>query len=79
MSKRTNILYKQVEDLVDMTKIYRQQRNALRDDYALLLAEAEDNFASCKAERDERLAKLNELRALEGLPPLTVTDIRSDG
>jgi hypothetical protein len=80
VSKRTDYLFGVCYDLSIKVRKARDARNNIRDNYAEILASAQGVLAALKDELDERLARLNQLRALETPPlgPLTLADFRPD-
>jgi len=72
MSKRTDYLMQQLRTLYASTREAQKQRNALRDDYVTLLAEAEATLAALRDERDEALVRLNALLLADGQEEITL-------
>jgi hypothetical protein len=76
MTTRTDLLLARVRALVAETRFAKRTRDNLVDNYAALLADAEETFSALKDERDEVLARLNARLVAEGLPELTIADFK---
>ncbi len=76
MSKRTELLKQHLRLAYVLTREARRLRNSLRDDYVVLLANAEADLAEYKAEQDDLLDRLNARLVAEGEPAITLDEFK---
>lgn len=76
MSKRTELLEQQLRSAHNLVREARKARNELRDNYAALLAAAEEELRDYKDEKDTTLARLNALLVAAGEPEFDVTTLK---
>ena len=76
MSRRTLLVLRATIALGHAALAAKAARDSLRDNYASLLSSAEEEYAARRDEVSDSLLRLNALRTADGLPELTLQDLR---
>lgn len=76
MSRRSDLLLANLRQLYVAARTAKAVRDDLRDNYAAKLAEANAELDDLQAERNDALDRYNARLALEGLPPITLQDLK---